>query len=1165
MNVLSNRFFGIKVIFFLLLMAVCAAALSVAPTAKNQSASIVNGRVRMPLEPLSCSPLGSNLEFAAVVLPSHGKLEYQARSGEWKAVVPGVGVSWDEGGADYCYTPEPGYTGSDFFTWIVSNGEAVSNIATYSITAAAGAMAVPGRLAKSMAVNMIPVAYDIKNIILKNQPSRFPVSYNDTDRQTMTVSIVSQPLYGTVTASNATLFYNPSADFTGADSFTWNISDGIAGSNTATARILVKEPASNAGMLVLLVVNATLLPKITSEVTRLKTDLENEGYTSKIKSWSGSASWAGGDRELWEYLKSEYDNPSQFVSGAILIGDMPTATNVTTNEMTDYVFMNMVEFRNITRRHIWVSRICAASGDEVKQLKRVFQANHDYRTGASRLPHKAYYFEDGGLEGNIKNQGENALLIWPEKEWARPSVAMRKGGELLDETMHGSALGSDFFHYHGGHPSQIRFGLFTSCGTGGFGGPVHKSYLTYGGGNIFSISASQTTYTGAFVILGYDTTVLSRLAAGETWGNTIVYRIPGNDCYRAMIYGDLSTRVKLYPSNKLPVISSLTEDKTTGVAPLTVNFTASASDTDGTISRYEWFVNGFNSGADDPVYSNSTGVCTHTYTLPHRYPAEVQVVDNYLARAWTSVDIVVAPIPGEPLRVNCGYSVANFIPGADYTSSSGKLWLHDQSFGYGEWWVNKGPWGYCDGSERYLDNYQDVANTEDDTLYQRFITDDSISYKVLIANGNYMLNLGFADMLSSSSGTRVMDVSVEGKTMVSGLDVYAVSGPKTAQTISLYTEVIDGELDFTLRKNIAAIGPAFLSCFEVLPYISGNRPPMAESRNIKTPQNTQVQILLTATDPDGDPMTYMIVNPPAHGILTGNAPILTYTPTDNVKDQFTFKANDGKTDGSIGAVVITKICLSTGCAVTASSSGEYGANWGKTGLTDGTLTRGYTNDCSILSGDEWVEIDLGGDKSFSRVILTPRYNFFTNEGKSPDFPADFTITARTSAGVQTTLVTKTDYPSPDSGAPQEFNFDLVTARYVRLTVTKFGIQQDECRLQLAEMEIIDKNNVANETTLPSPLYFGLAAMPNPFAASTLVKFNVPQSKNGEKQKVSVRIYDLNGKLVQTLAQGMFAVGYHTAAFNSREKGNGRTLGNGIYCCRMQAPGFTKTLKLLLVE
>ena len=111
----------------------------------------------------------------------------------------------------------------------------------------------------------------------------------------------------------------------------------------------------------------------------------------------------------------------------------------------------------------------------------------------------------------------------------------------------------------------------------------------------------------------------------------------------------------------------------------------------------------------------------------------------------------------------------------------------------------------------------------------------------------------------------------------------------------------------------------------------------------------------------------------------------------------------------------------------------------------------------------------------------------------------------------------------------------------------------------------DKDHISAKTMLPSPMFFGLSAMPNPFSAATQIKFNVPQAKNGEKQKVSVRIYDLNGKLVQTLAQGPFTAGYHTAAFNGRDNGNGRTLSNGIYFCRMQAPGFVRTLKLLIVE
>ena len=279
---------------------------------------------------------------------------------------------------------------------------------------------------------------------------------------------------------------------------------------------------------------------------------------------------------------------------------------------------------------------------------------------------------------------------------------------------------------------------------------------------------------------------------------------------------------------------------------------------------------------------------------------------------------------------------------------------------------------------------------------------------------------------------------------------------------------------------------------------------------------------------------------------------------------FTVRVYAESNPGVMDSAII-KVVLSKGCAVSASSSVEWSV-YTKSNITDGTTDKIFLSDCEATTGDEWVEIDLGGDKPFSRVVLYPTQGSYTPEGKSTGFPVDFTITARTAAGVQTTVSTRTNYPNPDSGAPQTFDFTSVAARYVRLTVTRFGVLlNNECRLQLAEMEIIDVDNVANETTLPSPLYFGLTAVPNPFAASTLVKFNVPQSKNGEKQKVSVRVYDLNGKLVQTLAQGMFAAGYHTAAFNGRENGNGRTLSNGIYFCRMQAPGYSRTLKLLLVQ
>ncbi len=86
-----------------------------------------------------------------------------------------------------------------------------------------------------------------------------------------------------------------------------------------------------------------------------------------------------------------------------------------------------------------------------------------------------------------------------------------------------------------------------------------------------------------------------------------------------------------------------------------------------------------------------------------------------------------------------------------------------------------------------------------------------------------------------------------------------------------------------------------------------NNPPTANGQSVTTDEDTQVSITLSATDTDGDSLTYIIVSNPSHGILTGTAPDVTYTPNTNYygEDSFTFKANDGNADSNIAMVSIT--------------------------------------------------------------------------------------------------------------------------------------------------------------------------------------------------------------------------------------------------------------------
>ncbi|MGH9459365.1 MAG: beta strand repeat-containing protein [Thermoanaerobaculia bacterium] len=85
----------------------------------------------------------------------------------------------------------------------------------------------------------------------------------------------------------------------------------------------------------------------------------------------------------------------------------------------------------------------------------------------------------------------------------------------------------------------------------------------------------------------------------------------------------------------------------------------------------------------------------------------------------------------------------------------------------------------------------------------------------------------------------------------------------------------------------------------------GNGAPVAEAQSVTVPEDGSRAITLTATDPDGDPVTFTLIAGPAHGTLTGTAPNVVYTPNANYHgaDAFTFRASDGA-DSSTATVSI---------------------------------------------------------------------------------------------------------------------------------------------------------------------------------------------------------------------------------------------------------------------
>jgi photosystem II stability/assembly factor-like uncharacterized protein len=86
-----------------------------------------------------------------------------------------------------------------------------------------------------------------------------------------------------------------------------------------------------------------------------------------------------------------------------------------------------------------------------------------------------------------------------------------------------------------------------------------------------------------------------------------------------------------------------------------------------------------------------------------------------------------------------------------------------------------------------------------------------------------------------------------------------------------------------------------------------NDVPVATAQSVTTDEDTAKAITLAGTDVEGSALTYTLVTQPTKGALSGTAPALTYTPTNNYNgsDSFTFKVNDGTVDSAVATVSIT--------------------------------------------------------------------------------------------------------------------------------------------------------------------------------------------------------------------------------------------------------------------
>jgi endonuclease I len=108
--------------------------------------------------------------------------------------------------------------------------------------------------------------------------------------------------------------------------------------------------------------------------------------------------------------------------------------------------------------------------------------------------------------------------------------------------------------------------------------------------------------------------------------------------------------------------------------------------------------------------------------------------------------------------------------------------------------------------------------------------------------------------------------------------------------------------------------------------------------------------------------------------------------------------------------------------------------------------------------------------------------------------------------------------------------------------------------------VYDSNSVVGVEDAPLAATVRLQPnRPNPFSARTSIRFDLPR-----RERVALRVYDVTGRAVRTLADGEFAAGSHALDWDGRGEG-GAPLQAGLYFCRLEAGAAQATRRMVLAR
>ncbi|MDP3850554.1 MAG: Ig-like domain-containing protein, partial [Luteolibacter sp.] len=202
--------------------------------------------------------------------------------------------------------------------------------------------------------------------------------------------------------------------------------------------------------------------------------------------------------------------------------------------------------------------------------------------------------------------------------------------------------------------------------------------------------------------------------------------------------------------------------------------------------------------------------------------------------------------------------------------------------------------------------------------------------------------------------------------------------------------------------------------------------PIADAQSQATNEDTPLGITLTGSDDDEVELAFNVVVGPAHGILQGTAPNLTYLPASNYHgpDGFTFTVNDGTLTSAQATVAITVNPVNDDPLASAQSL-----------ATDEDTALPITLTGGDVDGDSLVFVVTGGPGNGQLTGTAPNLTYTPDANYHGSDSFIFTVSDGTAAPVEATISITVN---PVNDAPLANAQSLATDEDAALPITLTG-------------------------------------------------------------------------------------------------------------------------------